>query len=92
MGAQRAAWQVAFRAESAALNHDHYAQPLLDVVKAFERVPHDRVVASAKKHSYNLCVLRLTFAAYRMQRSIGVNGSFGFRVLRDNGGLRHSYD
>ena len=71
MSAQRAAWQVAFQAETAALEHDDYAQALLDLVKAFEKVPHAKVARAARKHLYNLTVLRLTFAAYRLMRSVG---------------------
>ena len=33
MGSQRAAWQVAFQAEAAALKSEHYGQSLLDLVK-----------------------------------------------------------
>ena len=40
MGAQRAAWQMAFRTESAALTSKAYAQSLLDLVKAFGKIPH----------------------------------------------------
>eukprot|EP00973_Karenia_brevis_P068355 9508092-Karenia_brevis.AAC.1 len=54
MGAQRAAWQIAFQAEMAASQQNHYAQAHLDLVKAFEKIPHDKVVAAARKHKYNL--------------------------------------
>ena len=37
MCAQRAAWQVAFQAEAASLQSEHYGQSLLDLVKAFEK-------------------------------------------------------
>ena len=40
-GAQRAAWAQSFRAEAAALRGQAYAASLLDLVKAFERIPHD---------------------------------------------------
>ena len=39
MGAQKAAWQASFSAESAALTGEDHAQGLLDLVKAFETVP-----------------------------------------------------
>ena len=39
-GATVAAWKQAFRAEHAAAPKVHYAQSLLDLVKAFERIPH----------------------------------------------------
>eukprot|EP00973_Karenia_brevis_P035557 4902818-Karenia_brevis.AAC.1 len=38
--AAQASWRVAFRAEAAALRGEEHAQGLLDLVKAFERVPH----------------------------------------------------
>jgi hypothetical protein len=41
MGAQRAAWQAAFHAEGAARDDTAYSQSLLDLVKAFETIPHD---------------------------------------------------
>ena len=40
MGAQAAAYQVAFVAEAAVLKANVYAAGLLDLVKAFESVPH----------------------------------------------------
>ena len=39
--AVRAAWQSAFAAEKAALREDEFAAALLDLLKAFETVPHD---------------------------------------------------
>ena len=81
MGAQRAAWQVAFQAEAAALRSEHYAQSLLDLVKAFEKVPHRRLAQAARKHGYNVTVLRLTLAAYRLPRSIGVSGIYSRMVV-----------
>ena len=38
MSASRASWQVAFRAEAAALREQQHAQSSLDLVKAFEKV------------------------------------------------------
>jgi hypothetical protein len=81
MGAQRAAWQVAFRAENAALTNKQYAQTLLDLVKAFEKVPHHHVVAAARKHGYNLWVLRLSLASYRLPRSVGVNSVYSRTII-----------
>ena len=80
MGAQRAAWQVAFQAEAAALRSEHYAQSLVDLVKAFEKVPHHRLAQAARKHGYNLTVLRLTLAAYRLPRSVGISGIYSRTV------------
>ena len=81
MGAQKAAWQSAFRAESAALTRTQYAQALLDLVKAFEKVPHDVLIRSAVKHGYNLWLLRLSLAGYRLPRSVGVDGTYSRLVV-----------
>ena len=54
MGAQRAAWQCAFRSENASLSSRSFSQSLLDLVKAFEKVPHHVLARSAAKHGYNL--------------------------------------
>ena len=74
MGAQRAAWNVAFRAEHAALSDRDYAQSLLDLVKAFEKVPHWALIASARKHKYCLFTFRLSLDAYKCARTIVING------------------
>ena len=76
MGAQRAAWQVAYRAETAAMEDTQYAQSLLDLVKAFEKIPHEHIIAAAQKHGYNLYVLRLSLASYRLPRAIGIDGAY----------------
>ncbi len=68
MGALRASWQVAFRAESAARAGKHYAQALLDLVKAFDKVPHCHVVNAAKRHGFNLWVLRMSLLTYRIPK------------------------
>ena len=60
MGAQRASWMAAFAAEDAARSGEHYAQSLLDLVKAFEMIPHHHIVLAAKKHGYPLWLLRLS--------------------------------
>ena len=48
MGAQKAAWQEAFTAEAASLSGLKHAQALLDLVNAFETVPHSVLVEAAK--------------------------------------------
>ena len=85
-GAQRAAWQAAFRAETASLSKHTYAESLLDLIKAFEKVPHDLLIAAAVKLDYNLWVLRLSLAAYRIQRSIGVDAVYS-RAVRATVGI-----
>jgi len=80
-GAQRAAWQVAFKAETAALKTHSYAESLLDLIKAFEKVPHHLLVRAARLQGYNLWVLRLSLSSYRLRRSIGVDAVYSRLVL-----------
>ena len=49
MSSLRAAWQAAFQAELAARKDNSYAQSLLDLVKAFEKVQHHLVKRAAIK-------------------------------------------
>ncbi len=80
MGAQRAAWEAAFIAELSALKRIDHLQILLDLVKAFETVPHHLLVKAARENGYPLALLRLSLAAYRLARSIGTDGVFS-RIL-----------
>ena len=57
----------------------------MDITKAFEKVKHHLIVRAARKHGYNLHVLRLSIAAYRIQRTIGVNGIFSRLILACQG-------
>jgi len=81
MGAQRAAWQAAYGAQTAATTGLYYAQSVLDLVKALERLPHWLIVAAATKHRCNLFVLRLSLAAYRLPRAIGIDGVYSRLVV-----------
>ena len=76
MGAQRAAWVEAFGAEAAAAGDLDHAVALLDLVKAFEMVPHHLLVRAARKHGFSLRILSLSLAAYRLARTVGVDGVF----------------
>ena len=62
------------KAETAALTGNEFVQTLIDLVKAFERVPHHVLVAFAIKWDYNLGMLRLSIAAYRLKRRIVIDG------------------
>ena len=86
MGAQRAAWEEAMMAEAAALQHLDLLQMLYDLVKAFETVPHDILVECARECGYNLTILRLSLAAYRLVRSLGVEGVFS-RLIQASRGI-----
>eukprot|EP00973_Karenia_brevis_P033051 4561206-Karenia_brevis.AAC.1 len=73
-GAEVASWKQAARAELAAASRLlEYAASLLDLVKAFERVPHDWLVRQASRYQYPMMVLRLCIEAYRLLRTIGID-------------------
>ena len=85
MGAQRAAWQASYAAESAARSGKYFAQSLLDLVKAFEMIPHHLIVSAARKHGYSPWLLRLSLAAYRLPRAIGVEGVYSRQIVACRG-------
>ena len=85
MGAQKASWQEAFTAESACLAGLDYANALLDLVKAFETVPHWVLVEAAKLNGYPMVILQLSLAAYRLARSIGVDGVYSRLIIATRG-------
>ncbi len=72
MGAHVAVWKQAARAELAAVVGTDYAVVLLDLVKAFERVPHEVVLREAIRLGYPLWMLRLSFATYRLGRVLRI--------------------
>ena len=63
-----------FKAENASSLHVEYGQSLLDIVKAFEKVPHAHIVRAAIKHGYCLWTLQLSLQAYRAPRVITIDG------------------
>jgi hypothetical protein len=85
MGAQRAAWQQAFTTEAAALCKDQCASGLLDLVKAFETVPHTILVLLATEKGYSIVLLRLSLAGYRLKRAIGIEGVFSRGLVATRG-------
>ena len=85
MGAQRAAWVEAFSAEAAVLQQEEHAQALLDLTKAFEMVDHQKLLAAARKRGYPLAILRLSLAAYRLSRSVGIDGGYSRPVTAARG-------
>ena len=80
MGAQRAWWEAAFSAEIAGLSEQDHLQALLDLVKTFETIPHDLLYQAAKQKGYNLAILRLSVAAYRLWRAVGIDVIFSRRI------------
>ena len=81
-GANVAAWKQAMAAEAAAAAGPtvHYAEALLDLVKAFDRIPLWLLVREAVL-GYPLKVLRLSIAVYQMIRVIRVGGVVSHSVL-----------
>ena len=89
MGADVAAWKQAASAElaAAASSKVGYGVALLDLVKAFERVPHHILVRSAIKLGFPMWLLRLSLAAYRLPRVLRL----GLRYVgNETGGDSHS--
>ena len=83
--AQHAAWQAAFVAESAALCSLDHVQALLDLVKAFETVPHHILVMAAIAKGYPIAILRLSLAAHRLTRAVGIEGVFSRAIVASRG-------
>lgn len=75
-GANVAAWKQSMTAEIAATAEltAHYAQALLDLVKAFDRIPLWLLVREAIALGYPLRVLRLSVAGYKFSRIIRIGG------------------
>ena len=85
MGAQRAAWVEAFCAECAALDTEEHAQALLDLTKAFEAVPHDHLLDAAKRRGFPVALLRMSIAAYRLKRAVGIDGVYSREIRATRG-------
>jgi hypothetical protein len=60
--------------ENAALSRIAAAASLIDLVKAFERVSHTGLRDAAVRWGYPLWALRLSIAAYRLNRRVSING------------------
>ena len=85
MGAHRAAWVAAMVAENAAFTRKHLAHGLLDLVKAFELIPHLRIITACKALGYPLTILRLSLSAYRLPRTMGIQGIYSTTVVATQG-------
>ena len=73
-GAQRAAWMQAAKAEVASMSKRCYGVSMVDMVKAFERVPHAALADAAARRGYPLWVMRLSLDVYRMARTLVIDG------------------
>ena len=82
-GADIAAWKQAARAELTDLMDwkTGYAQALLDLVKAFDRVPHWLLLREAHALGYPIWMLKLSIATYRLPRVIRVGKSYSVLIL-----------
>ena len=58
---------------------------MLDLVKAFETVPHYILVQVAIELGYPLVLLRLCLTSYRLKRSIGIEGVYSKLVVATRG-------
>ena len=74
-GSTVAAWKQSLRAEFAAATHARYAQLLLDLVKAFERIPYRVLLREANRLRYPLRLIRLAIATYKLPRVIRVGNA-----------------
>ena len=74
MGSTVAAWKQGFRAELAAESGHtvNYCEALLDLVKAFDYVPHWVLIREGLALGYPLWLLRLSIATYKMSRVLRV--------------------
>ena len=85
MGAQRASWEAAFIAEMAARQNLEHIAALLDLVKAFEMIPHKQLIQAGLRLGYPMKLLKLSLAAYRLLRAVGVDGIFAELVQATRG-------
>ena len=58
---------------------------LLDLTKAFELVPHDVLIRAARACGYPLFLLRMTLAAYRLTRHVGLDGVYSDGYVASRG-------
>ena len=81
-GAAVAAWKQGARGELASyVPSAQYGMALVDLVKAFDQVPHHLVVREAIRLGYNLWILRLSIAAYRASRIVRMDGACAAPVV-----------
>ena len=84
-GATIAAWKQPARAEHAAALAVRYAQSLLGLVKAFERIPHALLVRESVALGYPLWLIRLAVATYKLQRVVRVGAAVSDIVVAMRG-------
>jgi hypothetical protein len=84
-GSTVAAWKQSARGEAAAATGVQYAQVLLDLVKAFERIPYRVLLREAVRLGYPMRMIRLAIATYRMPRVIRVGTSYSDTIVAIRG-------
>ena len=87
MGADVAAWKQAAAAELSMTmaEYTEYGQALLDLVKAFDRVPIWLLIREAVALGYPLELLRLSVAVYRLARGIRIGKAISFLIFARRG-------
>ena len=83
--ANNAAWMMAIRAEMAKMDQVEYAQVQLDLVKAFEYVPHLHWCKGAALLNYPRALLRLSLAAYTAPRRVVTASAMSRKVVPQRG-------
>ena len=78
-------WRQAASAELARALGLHYAQALIDLVKAFDRVPHRVLFREAERLGYPLWLLRLALATYRMRRVVRIGTVLSKTIIATRG-------
>lgn len=83
MGANVAAWKQAARAELAATSTFRvgYAQALLDLVMAFDRIPHWLIVREAHAIGFPLWFIKLSLATYKLTRVVRIQQVVSHEVV-----------
>ncbi len=66
------AWVQAAYAEHANYTQRHSACVLYDLIKAYDSVKHEVLIACARRHGFNLCILRWLLTVYRGTRYVVV--------------------
>jgi len=75
----------AAKAEVAGMSRKCYGIILVDLVKAFEKVPHDKLAAAAARRGYPLWLLRLSLDTYRMSRVVVIDGACSRQITASQG-------
>ena len=87
-GSTVAAWRQAARGELVAAIGKCYAQVLLDLVKAVERIPYRVPTREADRLGYPIRMIRLAIATYRLPRVIRIGTAFSDLVEAIKGDCR----